>query len=116
MHEVAIAGSLLRIILETAERHGGGRVESAHLLVGALSCVNVECLRFGFEALARGTPAAACTLEVRRVPIRVRCATCGGECEIAGEEPIVLACSACGGRDVTVVAGRELDLETITIE
>lgn len=118
MHELAVAESLLRIVLETAAANGGGPVRAAHLALGRLTCVNVECLRFGFAALARGTAAAGCALEVRRVPLRVRCGACG-EAEVAtageGAEPIVLACPACGGR-VDVVEGRELQLETITVD
>lgn len=118
MHEMAVAESLLRIVLQAAAANGGGPVRVARLAVGALTCVNVECLRFGFEALARGTAAAECSLDVRRVPLRVRCAACG-EAELAlgadGFEGLVIACPACAG-PADVVAGRELCVETITID
>ncbi len=117
MHEMAVAASLLKIITSTSLANGGYPIQSAQLAVGALSCVNVDCLQFGFEALARGTLAEGCTLEVRRVPIAIRCRGCNAEAELPGDtDSIVLVCPTCASRDVELVHGRELDLETIRID
>ena len=60
MHEVALAERMVRIALEAAEGHGDGRITSARLLLGALSCAEPETLRFAFEIAARGTPRRGC--------------------------------------------------------
>ena len=116
MHELTIAANLLGVILENAAGHGGGVVREAHLLVGALSCVQEDSLRFGFTALARGTAAEGCALRMLRVPVAVRCEECGAEAEFPTADPLVLACPGCGSRRVTLVRGRELRLESIAVD
>lgn len=112
MHEVSLAERMLRIALDAAAAHGGGRVARARLLLGALSGAEAETLRFAFEIAARGTAADGCVLEVVRVPARLRCPSCGGEHEGELLEP----CPVCGGVGFEVLQGRELRLESIDLE
>lgn len=67
MHEMTVAARLVTIVSDTLAEAGAGHAESARVRVGALTCINPEALSFGFEALARGTAAEGCTLEVAEV-------------------------------------------------
>jgi len=114
LHELAVAAELLDFLLRTAAENGGGRVTAARLRIGAGSCVSPDSLRFGFDALAAGTAAAGCRLEIERPPAAGACASCSWRGEVADLD--VLACPACGWFPVTLSGGRELTVETVTVD
>jgi hydrogenase nickel incorporation protein HypA/HybF len=113
MHEVALAERMIRIALDAAREHGGGRVTRARLLLGALSCAEPETLRFAFDVAARGTEAEGCALEIERVPARLKCRTCGRESQ--GEE-LLEPCADCKAVGWEVLDGREMRIESIDVE
>ena len=110
MHEL----SLSQAVLDTALRHAGGRpVTAVTVRVGALRQVVPDSLEFYFELVSRDTPCEGATLETVPVPAVLRCTGCSLEWTL--ERP-VFACPACAGRDVEVVAGNELEVESIVVE
>lgn len=109
MHEYAIAEGVIGVAVDNA---GGRRVAAIDLRVGHLRQVVRSALDFAFEVAAAETPAEGAELRVTEVVPRVRCRTCGAETE-APELP--LACGRCGGFDVTVLAGEELEVESIEV-
>lgn len=114
MHELAIAEELLRIVLQELEPWGAGaRVRRVRVRIGQLSGVVPEALRFAFEAIAQGGPAEGASLELEEVPFRVRCGACGAEG--APEGPFLL-CPRCGGPQVEVISGRELELASMEVD
>ena len=82
MHEMTVAASLIEALLEAAEREHATAIERAHVRIGALSCIQEEALRFGFEALSRDTLAEGCELQVIHVPARGECDGCGWTGEV----------------------------------
>lgn len=67
MHELTVASRLVSIVAETLADAGAELAESACVRVGTMTCISPEALRFGFEALARGTTVQGCVLEVVEV-------------------------------------------------
>ena len=112
MHELSIAQRMVETLLQTAARSGGGRVASARLLLGELTCVEPETLTFAFDVSCRGTAAEGCRLEIVRVPVRLRCPACGAE----GEGDPYQPCAGCGGAGFDVLAGREIRLDTMELD
>ena len=112
MHELSVAALLADLVTSTAAENGVGQVASARLLLGALTCVDPETLRFAFDVCLRGTAAEGCRLDVVRTPLRLRCRQCGIE---GGEDPH-LPCAACGALGYDVLSGREIRLESIEME
>jgi len=110
MHELAIAESVVRIASDHAR---GRRIATVHVAAGHLRQVVPDALAFAFELVAVGTPVEGARLELREVPARVRCRACGAETE---QDGFPLACRACGGFDVAVIAGEELLVEELEIE
>jgi len=109
MHELALA----RGILAAADSHAGGRrVTRIEVTVGALRQVVASSLAFNFEVLARGTPCEGAVLEQHLQPAVLRCA-CGSEWELA---ELDFRCPRCGGAETEVLAGEELQVETIEVE
>ena len=110
MHEL----SLSRAIVETAARHAAGRrVLVVDLKVGRLRQVVPDTLQFYFEFVARETVCEGARLRQEVVEVRLSCRPCEREWEI---EAPTFRCPTCGGGDVVVVGGDELDVESIELE
>lgn len=112
MHEMAIATEARDLILRTAKAHGASKVLSAKMLVGDMSCVEVQTLELAFEIVTKGTIAEGCRLEIERVPVLLRCVTCGQEGEFDPFSP----CTKCSGFGYQVLRGREVRVESIEVE
>lgn len=110
MHEMALAQGILDIALDNAQ---GGRITKIKLLVGALTEVEPQSLRFCFAALSQGTTAAGAELEIETVPLVARCARCGWQFTV---ENYRFLCPACGDHNVAIVTGRELKVDYLEVE
>ena len=110
MHELSLA----QAVLDTALRHADGRpVTSVTLRVGALRQVVPDSLEFYFELISQETRCEGARLETVPVPAVLNCTACTREWTL--ERP-PFRCPTCGSRDVDVVAGNELEVESITVE
>ena len=114
MHELAMASELLDLLLRVATENAAHTVTAARLRIGAASCLSPDSLRFGFEALAAGTSAAACRLEITRVPAGASCVQCGWRGEVL--ELGDLACPSCATAPLTIRNGRDLTVESVDVE
>jgi hydrogenase nickel incorporation protein HypA/HybF len=109
MHEFSIASA----IVDTAVRHAAGRrVTLVTVRCGRLRQVVPDSLEFAFGILSRETLCEGARLEQEVVPARLRCGTCDDEFEI---ELPVFRCPSCGGADVAVLTGEELEVESIEV-
>jgi hydrogenase nickel incorporation protein HypA/HybF len=109
MHELSISEA----VVATAIKHAAGRqVTLVSMTTGALRQVVPESLAFYFEIVARDTVCEGARLEQALVAARLRCA-CGEQWE---PEIPAFRCPACGGSDVEVIAGNELEVESIEVE
>ena len=110
MHEFSVASA----VVDTAVRHADGRrVIVVSLRCGRLRQVVPESLQFAFGILTRETLCEGARLDLEVVPARLSCAACPGEWEI---ELPVFRCPGCGGADVEVLSGEELEVESIEVE
>ena len=110
MHELSIAQSVVRIANEHAR---GRRIYRVDLRVGHLRQVVPSALEFAFELVAQGTPAEGAELAIEHVPAEGVCRSCGAR-SVMTAFPVV--CSCCGGLDLEVVAGEELDVDSLELE
>ena len=109
MHELSIASA----VVDTAVRHAGGRrVSLVSVRTGFLRQVVPDALEFAFGIVARETVCEGARLEQEIVPARLRCRACDHELEI---DVPVFRCAACGGVDVEVLTGEELEVESIEV-
>ncbi len=130
MHELALAGA----VIDTAERHAGGRrILLVRLRLGELRQVVPDSLAFYFEHVARGTLCEGAALEHAVVPASLGCATCDaswdlsatpgspsatwGQTSHGGARPrLSFRCPQCGSADVGVRSGNEFEVESIEVE
>jgi hydrogenase nickel incorporation protein HypA/HybF len=110
MHELSIAQAIVDIAVRNA---GESRVARVWVGVGGFRQVVPAALEFSFELCAHGTPAEGAVLELDVIPVAVACRKCAATSEPDG---FPLACATCGGLDVEVVRGRELQVESLELE
>jgi len=108
MHEVGIMQSALDAIRQQAVKHGATRVSRIVLRIGTLAGVDLDALRFAYEALAPGGPADGAVLEIESVPARAHCASC--HTEFGAGRGFIFQCPQCGDYSGDIRAGRELGI------
>ncbi len=113
MHEPSIAQAILDRAPAVSEKNGNARVIKVGLRIGEISGVEIDALRFGFEALCKGTAMETTALDVELCKRRQRCRACAAEFE---PETFVTTCPSCASDDSVCIAGKELDVIYIEIE
>jgi len=111
MHEISLCESVVQLIEEQAEIQGYRRVRTVCLEIGRLAGVEIEAMRFGFEAVAKGTIADGAGLEIVEVPGTARCPHCEADVDV---EQRFDACPRCGRGPMALTGGdrmRVLELE-----
>lgn len=113
MHEMSLAEGMLQLVEDAARQNAAARVRAVWLEIGALSQVEVEALRFCFDAVTRGTLAANARLEIIATPGLAWCMPCGDRVKIARRGD---ACPNCGSYQLQVVQGDEMRVSEIEID
>ena len=113
MHELAITQSMLDLVLGEAEKAKAKKVGKINLVIGGMTGVVGECVRFYFEFLSKGTPAEGAALAIKAVSTQARCRGCGKVFEL---KEFDWTCPSCRGNNIEIVAGKELFLESIEVE
>jgi len=107
VHEASIVYGLMRILEREAEAHGVTRIRRVNLRIGRLRAVEPQALLSCFEIFAEGTAAEGAELAIDHVAAQGHCGGCGADFELAGFR---LVCPACGGDDVTLTGGDDLNI------
>lgn len=112
VHEMAIAQSVLEIVLDECRRHRMKTVDRINVQVGALAAVVPEALTFCFQVVAQGTPAENAALDIETVPVVMRCPLCG---ELFEMEDRLDMCPQCGPvvSGLSLISGREMTVMSI---
>lgn len=114
MHELSIIEALIEQVEKEVRRSGqGSRVTGLELVIGRLSGVNADSLRFAFQLLAPGTVVEAAEVHITEPKAACSCRTCGASTEI---DNLVVECPKCGSGDVFLEGGRDLRLQSIELE
>jgi hydrogenase nickel incorporation protein HypA/HybF len=121
MHEVSVMSSILEQVLKELENHDIERVEEVELVVGELTFLGHDQLRFAYEIMTRDTPLEGADLKIVTESIEVKCSSCGYEGVakyLEGEEyhlsVPVLHCPKCG-EGVRVVKGRRCGVTSLKV-
>lgn len=113
MHELALSRSIVDLIREQAAAQGFGRVRTVRLVIGALSHVDPDAIRFGFDAIARGSVADGAVLEIERPPGEAFCMACETTVPLGDRgDP----CPRCDGWQLVVTGGEDLRVKDLEVE
>lgn len=113
MHELSLVHELLRRVEGLARERGATRVLTIRVGIGDLSGVDPELFRLGYATLVDFSEARGAELVVRPIPLEGRCRACEATFPIDRHRFI---CPDCGERDVVILRGEELLLESLTLE
>ncbi len=104
MHELGIAQSIVEMV---GERAGEARVHRLTLVIGRLSGVIPDALRFCFDICTEGTVLEGAILEILEPAGRGRCPDCGREQEMKSLFDMCI----CGATGLDCIAGDEMRIK-----
>jgi len=113
MHEMSLCEGVLQILEDNARSQGFGCVKTVWLEIGGLSGVEIEAMRFGFDAVMRGTLADNARLEIVEVPGEAWCMQCAKTVPLKHRFD---ACPDCGSYQLQVTGGEEMKLRELEVE
>ena len=113
MHEMSLCEGVLQILEDHAKSQGFNRVVTVWLEIGRLSGVEIEALRFCFDAITRGTLAEQASLEIIEVPGKAWCMECSKSVEIQQRFDM---CPNCGGYQLQITDGGEMRIKELEVE
>jgi hydrogenase nickel incorporation protein HypA/HybF len=119
VHEFSVTSQIVQSVLAEAEKRGAKKVTEVDLVVGKLTFLGLEQLRFAFEVLTKDTILEGAKLVIEEQEGIVKCSNCGYEGGFKYEDdplyhvPIpTLKCPKCGSI-VEISAGKECTIKSI---
>ena len=113
MHEFSITESLLTLATEKAKEAKAQKITRINLIVGELSGVVDECVRFYFEHISKDTIASGAELVFETVGTKLRCDKCDA---VFTPQDSNWSCPSCNEPALEIVSGRECYMESIEVE
>ena len=111
MHELSIATGIVSVVVDNLSEYPGAKVRVVKLTIGAYAGIEIESLRFCFPLAAQNTAVQDAKLEITTLPLRITCRACLVENNVTA-----LICPECKSGDVSVIAGRELEVSSIELD
>ena len=112
MHEMSLAGGILKLVEDAAVRERFKRVQKLTLEAGALSGVEVSALRFALDAIAPGSCLDGAEIVIDQPPGQAWCLRCAVTVPIdARTDP----CPRCGGWQLQPTGGTELKVRDLMV-
>jgi hydrogenase nickel incorporation protein HypA/HybF len=112
MHELSLAGGILKVVEESAARERFARVRRLTLTLGALAGVDEHALRFALQAIGPGTCLEGAEVVLEAAPGTAWCFHCGGSVPVTSRlEP----CPACGGSGLVATGGTDLRIKDLIV-
>lgn len=116
MHELGIMTGVLDAVESAARDAGAIKVTKVSLSVGEMTEAIEDALVFAFQALQEMQEYSLTNdaeLEIKMVRPRSRCFECGAEYE---HDRFHMLCPECGGFATELIAGRELQIDSIEVD
>lgn len=115
MHEVSVIYPIVQIADKIAKENNVEHIVSVNLIVGELHDFADVWIEHYYKQFCKGTTLEGSELHVKRIPMHFKCKNCGSELfytnfEFAGVD---LKCKDCGSKDMDMLEGRELQIESI---
>ncbi len=112
MHELGIAQNILDILISEAAKRNA-KVKAVKLTVGRMSGIVPESLEFILQCISKGTVAEGVAVAQTVIDPILLCNSCDEQFTV---EDLDFFCPKCGSGDCQMKEGRDLIVETITLE
>lgn len=112
MHELAVTESILDIASRHGREAGATKVTDIYIVIGQISSVIDDSVKFYWEMLCENTICEGSTLHFQRIPAEIICLDCHNS---FGIETAMIPCPECQSANIKLIAGDEFQLESIEI-
>lgn len=112
MHELSVTESMLGVVLRHAQANNATKVTRINMVMGEMSTVMEDSVRFYFEIIGKDTIAQDAELNFRHTKLITKCKDCGKEFEVIEYD---FTCPDCKGTQTEIISGREFQVESIEI-
>ncbi len=112
MHEMSLAEGVLQIIEDAAQVQHFSHVKTVWLEIGRLAGVEVEAMRFCFDAVTRDTIAHEAKLEIEQIPGQAWCMACARTVEV---QTLYDVCPECGSHELRITGGNEMRVRELEV-
>ncbi len=113
MHEMSLCESVLQIVEEEAARQRFSKVKWLQLEIGTLAGVEVEAMRFCFDAVSRNSVLEGAALDIVQPVGQAWCMQCAKTLPLRERyQP----CPECGGYQLQVTGGGEMRIKELEVE
>lgn len=113
MYEFSLTNSVNDAIQRLCRASGWSKINRVLIKIGGMRKVNPELMAFIFAALSKDTPAEGAVLSVMLLPVTFKCYSCN---RTGISEDTEFLCPYCGSKNVKLLSGLELAIESIEVE
>ena len=113
MHELSITQSMLDLVVEQARQAGARKVNTINLVIGGMTGVVGDSVRFYMDFLSKETIAEGSVLNIKNIKAQARCREC---CEEFDIDEFQWQCPVCGNTGIEIIRGTELSVESIEVD
>ncbi len=114
MHEGNFTQQIVTSIVSELEKHPGYRPQRIKVKVGEMLHLEPESVRTHYALLTKGTSLEGIALELEGMPVVVNCRACHAEGAVSDHH--LLFCPSCYSRDVVIVSGNDVLIDSIELE
>lgn len=113
MHELSIAANILQLAEEETQQAGGHIITEIELEIGTLAGIELEALRFGFEAVSKDSIACDAGLTITTIPAKAKCSGCS---TLFPVHSYFTPCPQCASTLNSLEQGEELRMVAVIVE
>jgi len=121
VHELSMATQIVESVLEEAKRHDAKKVAEVHLVIGKMTFLGVDQVRFSYGILVKDTIMEDSKLIIKEQDGVIECPSCGFKGAVPIEDdpayhvPVPsLRCPKCG-EAAKIVEGKECTIASIRL-
>lgn len=113
MHEMALCESIVQVLQDQATVQNFTKVKTVWLEIGPMAGVELDALRFSFDAVTRGTLADHAKLEIIETNGEAWCLPCAKTVSVNERfDP----CPDCGSHQLQITGGEELQIKELEVD
>lgn len=112
MHEMSIAEGIVQVLEDQAKVQNYQKVEKVWLEIGAMAGIELDSLRFCFDAVTNGTLAENAALEIIEIRGEAWCMHCAKTVYVSQRFD---ACPDCGSYQLQVTGGAEMRIKELEV-
>lgn len=119
MHELSMTSKIVESVLGEAKKHGAKKVIEVHLVIGRLTFLGIEQVRFAYRILTEDSIMKGSKLIIKEKDGLIECSSCGYKGTLEFMDDLmyhvptpIFKCPECG-EAVKIVEGKECKIERI---